>query len=480
MASLAVPCGELACQKDSMLRTLKTTVVSCTPRPAAAPEAGGKGGKKKGKKGGKEADAGEAAADPMAALLAGPLHDVVLVDTVLFPEGGGQPSDMGTVGAHVCVRVENRDGTAVHVVCAAGAEALQPGAEVDLQVDWDRRWDHMAQHSTQHLVTATASKLWGYETLSWNLGIDWTAGKRQPSFLELGVPDLAPEQLSELEQACNAAVRANNPVVPAWHSVADVNGGVVPGLRMSSRALPESVTGPVRVVSFEGIDTNTCCGTHVVSLAQLQAVKLLKVEKSGKAACKVHFVAGPRVLSLLGEEHSREQALGQKLSAGGDLLVARVDDLLARERAASKTMKALTAEVVALTAFGVLAQIKQGQGRQVVSAHRVLPPGGDAIEFMKGLAVAVCERDRQGEVDGTEVVLVVTVATGENIDPTAPLDDSGMFLVAGPPDMVSAVSPAVAEALQGRGGGRGDRYQGKCSAVSNKDSAVSAGCAAIL
>ena len=45
-----------ACQKDSFLRTLKTKVISCKP----------------GKINGKEA------------------FEVVLEDTVLFPEGGGQ------------------------------------------------------------------------------------------------------------------------------------------------------------------------------------------------------------------------------------------------------------------------------------------------------------------------------------------------------------------------------------------------------
>jgi hypothetical protein len=119
--------------------------------------------------------------------------------------------------------------------------------------------------------------------------------------------------LDELEAASNDAIRAGTPITPSWHSVADVNDGnardwlsiprplgcpslladplltqrpmdrdstpQVPGLRKSSKALPPSVTGPVRVITFEGIDTNTCCGTHVQSTARLQAVKLLKVEK---------------------------------------------------------------------------------------------------------------------------------------------------------------------------------------------------------
>jgi hypothetical protein len=44
-----------------------------------------------------------------------------------------------------------------------------------------------------------------------------------------------------LEAAGNAAIRAALPVLPSWHSAADVNGGVVQGLRKSSKPLPPSV-----------------------------------------------------------------------------------------------------------------------------------------------------------------------------------------------------------------------------------------------
>ena len=103
---------------------------------------------------------------------------MVLEDTVLFPEGGGQPSDRGkmgggresgkngcrrggectvgapgegwgpalvhththththtgTVGGVTCVAVENVDGTAVHLVNGA----LEEGTQVDVHVDWPR------------------------------------------------------------------------------------------------------------------------------------------------------------------------------------------------------------------------------------------------------------------------------------------------------------------------------------------------------
>ena len=144
----------------------------------------------------------------------------------------------------------------------------------------------------------------------------------------------------------------------------------MPGLRVSSKALPESaMRGDVRVVTFEGIDTNLCCGTHVPTTAHLQAIKFLKVERCGgggggggggkkkkkkkkatteeeptaaqseggegdsssssssssntAGTVKLWYVAGPRVLGLLGEGHRREAAVGARLSVAPQQIPGR-------------------------------------------------------------------------------------------------------------------------------------------------------------
>ena len=71
------------------------------------------------------------------------------------------------------------------------------------------------------------------------------------------------------------------------------------------------MVGRVRVVSIlGGVDGgNMCCGTHVSNTAQLQCVKLLRVEQGrhaagggggggggGEKTCLVVFVAGVRVV----------------------------------------------------------------------------------------------------------------------------------------------------------------------------------------
>lgn len=103
-------------------------------------------------------------------------YGVEFEDTVLFPEGGGQPFDKGTItilnnGASsesktVEVNAILRDKLkAVHIV----DEPLEPGTQVKLQVDWDRRLDIMQQHTGQHLLSAVFDTL-KLDTLSWSMG----------------------------------------------------------------------------------------------------------------------------------------------------------------------------------------------------------------------------------------------------------------------------------------------------------------------
>ncbi|KAJ7396367.1 Alanyl-tRNA editing protein Aarsd1 [Pitangus sulphuratus] len=179
---------------------------------------------------------------------------VVLEDTILFPEGGGQPDDRGLIGDVPVLRVTRRGPEAVHFVPAA----LEPGAEVLLSLDWERRFDHMQQHSGQHLITAIAEQMFGFKTTSWELG-------RQRSLIELDTPSMTAEQVKALEMSVNEKIRDRVPV-----TVRELAADDPEVERVRSRGLPDDHVGPVRVVDIEGIDSNMCCGTHVSNLSDLQ------------------------------------------------------------------------------------------------------------------------------------------------------------------------------------------------------------------
>ncbi len=62
---------------------------------------------------------------------------------MLFPEGGGQPRDCGTINGIEVVDVQRRNGQCVHTIAAK----FEAGQEVDLILNWDVRFDRMQHHS---------------------------------------------------------------------------------------------------------------------------------------------------------------------------------------------------------------------------------------------------------------------------------------------------------------------------------------------
>ena len=83
--------------------------------------------------------------------------DVVLDKTVFYPEGGGQPCDLGTLGGVQVLDVHERGGEIIHT-CAA---PLEPGDTVHGAIDWARRFDLMQQHSGEHLVSGLVHAAYG-------------------------------------------------------------------------------------------------------------------------------------------------------------------------------------------------------------------------------------------------------------------------------------------------------------------------------
>jgi Ser-tRNA(Ala) deacylase AlaX len=369
------------CQHDARLRTLDTTVEACTP-------------------------AGEGR------------WAVRLTDTVLYPEGGGQPADHGTIGGVAVLDVQRGPDGVVHTT---GAPV--PTGPATVAVDWPRRFDHMQQHTAQHLITALAHDTLGRPTVAFHLGADGCT-------LDLAGAPLSPAELRQLQDRTNAEIRAARPVSPRV-----VDAETYAGLEVRSRGLPDGHDGEIRLVEIAGLDRNTCGGTHVSSTAALQVVVLTRAERV-KGGCRVHYLAGGRVTDALLERLERERELTERLTAPPAEHGALVARLLSDAKARAKEIGTLQREL-AIHVGRALA----GDPAAPPHLHR---PGADlgVLRAIADAALAV-RPDR------------ALLLTGE-----------GVFLVAGPPGVVDVAGPRVAAALGGRGGGRGGRFQGKAGDLS--------------
>ncbi|KAM8837562.1 alanyl-tRNA editing protein Aarsd1 isoform 2-T2 [Spinachia spinachia] len=388
------------CQRDSYLTEFVTRVVSCSPAELTH-EAGGKKATAKG-------------------------FNVRLLDTILFPEGGGQPDDRGLIGDVPVLRVTRQGPDAVHFV----ASPVEVGQEARVTVDWARRFDHMQQHSGQHLITAVAENLFGFKTTSWELG-------RQRGTIELDAPSVTPAQLQALEDSANEKIRDHVPVNVQLLSTDD------PAVeKVRSRGLPDDHAGPIRIIDIEGVDANMCCGTHVSNLSHLQVIKLLGAEKGKKNKTNLIFLVGNRVLKYAEKSYSTERSLVSLLKTGPDEHVEAVDKLQKSAKLLQKTNLSLLRDVAVLVAQNFKNNPERGN---LFTLHR---KEGDN-EFMSIIANEI----------NTETWVFVTV--GEEKGP-------GLFLLAGPSGRVAEMGPRVLEMLQGKGAGKNGRFQGKANSLTRR------------
>ncbi len=355
----------------------------------------------------------------------------VLADTVLYPEGGGQPADRGWLGEVEVIDVQRREGTVRHFLACP----VEPGP-VTVHVDWARRFDHMQQHTGQHLLTAVAADRFGWPTTAFHLG-------EKLCDVELGVAALASTDLEALEAAVAEKTRAALAVFTRRVTQAEFAA-----LDVRTRGLPAGHAGDVRLVEIAGTDLNTCGGTHVRSTAEIELIKLLGAEPM-RGGTRLAFVAGARVRTRLGAHEARNARLRAALGAPDDEIVAVAEAKLEQLQACEKRARGLEEELA-----GALAAALAAGPDRVLSAHF---EGKDAA-FLQALG------RRLVESAPTKAALL-----------TASDGDRSFFAVAVGEEVhfdVQTAGREVAAILAGRGGGAGRVFQGKAGSLVERDAAV--------
>lgn len=352
---------------------------------------------------------------------------VVLDDTIFYPEGGGQPPDRGTIGAARVNDVQKRDGEIRHYIEGEVAPGAAPAV-----LDWERRFDHMQQHTGQHLLSAVAEDRFGWATTAFHLG-------RELSDVELTAGAVGAVELRALEEAVAAEIRAARKVTPRQVPLAEYAA-----MKVRSRGLPADHAGDVRLVEIVGVDLNTCGGTHLGSTSEIEALLLVRTEPM-RGGVRVHFVAGGRARRRAAENEARLAALRSLLNTKDDDLVAAVERGQVAARDAAKRERALTARLAELEGGALLLRPER-----VVAAHF---PDGDA-PFVQLIARMLAASDK---------VALLTAGSSDGV----------FFVVAGDEVTVDikALGAEVATALDGKGGGAGRIFQGKCQSVARRDEA---------
>lgn len=215
---------------------------------------------------------------------------LVLDKTAFYPEGGGQPSDLGFLYYNnkeiKVLHAEKIDNVVLHEVDITDESLLKEliSKEISGEIDWNRRISLARNHTATHLIVAAAKKVLGNHI--------WQAGAQKGlkrSRIDLShYKRISSNELNEIEKIANEYVMNNIDLDITVLSRDDAEGkygfnlyqgGIVPGKL-------------IRVVKIPNIDVQACAGTHVLKTGDIGLIKINKTERVQDGVERIDFSAG--------------------------------------------------------------------------------------------------------------------------------------------------------------------------------------------
>ena len=340
--------------------------------------------------------------------------EVTLDATAFYPEGGGQPCDTGTLGSAKVLSVLEKNENIIHLCDSP----LAVGSAVEGKIHWDRRLDHMQQHSGEHMVSGVIHQRYGYHNVGFHMGSD---------VVTIDFDGIVPlEDLQELENIVNAGIWENLPV-KCWYP-SETELPTVPYRR--KKDLP----WPVRIVEFPDFDICACCGTQVKRTGEIGFVKILSCVKFHEGV-RIEMVCGKRALRLLSDSYEQNKQVSQAFSAKigqTGQAARRMNETLSAEKFRSAGLEKR-----------LFSYIAQGYAGQKIAVHFEddLTPNAnrelcDQIADFATVAVTLSGNDERG-------YSICIISRTED---------------------AKAIGTEATQALNGRGGGKKEAFQGNIKA----------------
>jgi misacylated tRNA(Ala) deacylase len=202
--------------------------------------------------------------------------------TVFYPLGGGQAGDTGAMtrsgGERIPIADTRKGETPASVlhIAASGAVPPEPGETVGLEIDWPRRHRLMRLHTALHLMSCVVVA-------------PVTGGNITPDKARLDFDiDLAALDAAHIESETNRLIASAVATETAW--ITDAELDAQPELVKTMSVQPPRGMGRVRLLRIPGIDLQPCGGTHVANIAEIGAIRVVKIRSEGRHNKRVEIV----------------------------------------------------------------------------------------------------------------------------------------------------------------------------------------------
>jgi alanyl-tRNA synthetase len=373
----------------------------------------------------------------------GDIAEVILAETSLYPESGGQEADAGSIigsGFDLEVLDVQRPvkGLVSHRVQVRSGEVGVGDAATSV-VDPSWRRGATQAHSATHLIHAALRQVLGpeaHQAGSYNkagymrLDFNWNQA-------------LSPSTRTEIEEIANNAIRENLEVETRIMPLADARA-------LGAMALfGEKYGDTVRVVDIGGPwSRELCAGTHVLRSSEVGVISLVSETSVGSSNRRIESLVGIEAFRDLATERAIVSQLTSNLKTPREQLPERISELVASLKAAEKRISEFEAAALSERIPALLGEAAEIGGMTAVIKNVGALKSSDELRSM-----VTSVRGRLG----TEAAVVALAADVAGKPAVIVATNDGSRALG---QKAGALAKLAAGVLGGGGGGKDDLAQG--------------------
>jgi alanyl-tRNA synthetase len=392
----------------------------------------------------------------------GDIVEVLLDQTSMYAESGGQDSDAGFIqGDGFSLEVLDVQkpvkGLISHKAIVRTGE-VAVGTKAVTAVDHQWRLGACQAHSATHVVHAALRQVLGPTALQ-------SGSYNKPGYMRLDFSwqqALSADTRSEIEEVSNLAIRGDLAVSAQFMSLPDAREWGAVAL------FGETYDESVRVVQIGGPWSRELCGgTHVSRSSQIGLVSVIGEASVGSGSRRLEAFVGIEAIRALNAERALVSRLTEGLKLPKEQIEERIFATVEELKSAQKRLASLQAANLAELVPVAIANAVKVNGTMVVELHL-----GEVSDSNDLRTLAFSARDRVS-ADNALVIVSATSAEKPLIGVATTESSRGVGRKAG--ELVRI----AASVLGGGGGGKDDFAQGGGTDVSKIGEAISSIKAAI-
>jgi alanyl-tRNA synthetase len=261
---------------------------------------------------------------------------------------------------------------------------------------------------------------------------------------------VSPEELMEIETKVNDRIRTN---VSTHTDVMDLDHAMQSG---ATALFEEKYGDQVRVVSLADFSKELCGGTHTRQTGDIGLFKIVSESSIASGVRRIEAVTGAAAVARIQENDALIHTAARMLKESPDGLVARLEKIMALQKALEKDNEKLKAALAVKAAGANDDEIRSVNGIRVIARRVEVDSPGQLRNLI----------DRFKDKLGSGIVVLGCVSEGKALLAVGVTKDLTDRCNAG------AIIRDVAAVVGGGGGGRADMAQAGGSRPENLDQAI--------